>query len=76
VEIVANHRLFFRPDGARTFRIATHGLRRGLHSCAASRLGSPQGLKPGALLGSIGTLRLCSGQALEAVPFHGVPQLP
>ena len=42
---------FFRPFGAGSLLSrATHGLRRGLHSCAASRLGSssflPQGLKP------------------------------
>ena len=31
---------FFRPFGADSFfQLFTHGLRRGLHSCAASRLG-------------------------------------
>ena len=31
--------LFFRPFGAGSFPHVTHGLRRGLHSYAASRLG-------------------------------------
>ena len=29
--------LFFRPFGADSFPTLTHGLRRGLHSCTASR---------------------------------------
>jgi hypothetical protein len=35
--------VFFRPDGASlVFRELTHGLRRGLQSCAASRLDGDQ----------------------------------
>jgi hypothetical protein len=45
--------------GSRGFGIATHGLRRGLHSYAALRLGPPRAKARG-LVGSCGTA--------EAVP--------
>jgi hypothetical protein len=68
------------PLGRADVRNATHGLRRGVHSCAALRLVIPQGLKPGVNWVLMAPFDFPfdfaqgfgeTGQALEAVPFHG-----
>jgi hypothetical protein len=42
----AREKLFFRPVGAGSFPFVSHGWRRGLHSCATSRLVHGKELHP------------------------------